>query len=575
MPEERFVRVEAAGGHPWSLRPIVRLLASLPLFLRLLPLCLALMLGASSAPSLFRWYAGELTQASARFRLPVLGMVGFTLRGLVALAVAAVFLRISAWACFELSAIWSLQRVYAKMVRALSRTRTTFYDENPSGRLINRLVRDFEQLRLFGVAVLGETLNALIEIASVGVLSAFAHPAAPLLIVPLLAGFYYIHSQRAPMVDHARSLAAAWTGRVLDRKTDVIEGRDTYRLYGRFGHLLRRLRESFHGYAQASALTFHIETWSNLWVRLAAEIYSLGILVFLAWAIALGRIDAALAGVILSALFGMAGTIGWLDFSTSQVARTVAHTRRVFEFVDLPAEEDEERHLTEPPGGAPRKPGAAFDLVFDRYAMSYRQDSPLIVKDFSLEIPAGSKVALIGRTGGGKTSLLQGLLRLGVWRGGDIRMGGRSIFGMDVDALRRHFGVVPQTPYLFAGTVRSNLDRTGSLTDADLRSALAAAGLDYDLSFPIEEGGQNFSQGERQLLCLARVMAAGRPILLLDEPTSGLDPETDIRIQKILRTAFSGKTVLTIAHRRESLWSCDRVVEIEDGRLVRRETSKS
>jgi ABC-type multidrug transport system fused ATPase/permease subunit len=157
-------------------------------------------------------------------------------------------------------------------------------------------------------------------------------------------------------------------------------------------------------------------------------------------------------------------------------------------------------------------------------------------------------------------------------RAGDIRIDGYSIFDEDQRELRRRFGVVPQSPYLFAGTLRSNLDRTGEIArargEAALEAALEAVGLKLSLDLPIAEGGQNLSLGERQLVCLARVIAAGKKIVLMDEPTSGLDPETDARVNRVLRGALGDATVITIAHRLESLSSYDRVIELSAGRKV-------
>jgi ABC-type multidrug transport system fused ATPase/permease subunit len=152
--------------------------------------------------------------------------------------------------------------------------------------------------------------------------------------------------------------------------------------------------------------------------------------------------------------------------------------------------------------------------------------------------------------------------------GGDIRIGGRSIHSMDIRCVRRLFGVVPQFPYLFSGSLRSNLDRTGILSDPQLKDALQSVGLNYSLEHEVIEGGQNLSLGERQLLCLARVIAADRPVVLMDEPTSGLDPRTDARIHEILQDSLRGKTVLTIAHRRESLGNYDRVIEMQSGKVI-------
>jgi ABC-type multidrug transport system fused ATPase/permease subunit len=141
---------------------------------------------------------------------------------------------------------------------------------------------------------------------------------------------------------------------------------------------------------------------------------------------------------------------------------------------------------------------------------------------------------------------------------------------VDVNCLRAHFGVVPQDPYLFAGTIRFNL--VGDLThvsDDDLKQALATVGLEVDLNARVLEGGKDYSVGERQLLCLARLILLDKQFILMDEPTSSLDRRTDERIQHLLRTVLADKTVITIAHRLESLEHYDLILELSEGKLLR------
>jgi ABC-type multidrug transport system fused ATPase/permease subunit len=323
------------------------------------------------------------------------------------------------------------------------------------------------------------------------------------------------------------------------------------------------MAESFRNYLQASALTAQIEIWASFWVRVSSETFSFGVLLLMTLALSQGRIGATMAGVIISSLFGITGSVAWLDFATSLISKSSPHVRRVFEFVDLPSEEIEESRT--PRTQAISKPQNG-DIQFANYTMSYRRDTPVILCNLNLTLPVGSKTALIGRTGSGKTSLMQALMRMVYVCEGDIRIANRSIYEMDVRELRMLFGVVPQSPYLFAGTIRSNLDRVGTISIEILEKSMKSVGLQFPLDHTVTEGGGNFSVGERQLICLARVIAAGRSIVLMDEPTSGLDPETDARISEILRTALKDKTVLTIAHRPESLGNYDRIIEMQNGR---------
>jgi ABC-type multidrug transport system fused ATPase/permease subunit len=552
--EQRFVKEEAVLRPSGLLALNWRMFRSFPVFLMLLPLSMATIVASSAAPLIFRWYSGQLSSGAAEF----------TLNGLMLITVLATTLRISAWALFEISGMWSSQRIHAEMVRGMSRTRTTFFDENPSGRLINRLVRDYDELRSNAIVFVGDFFNSMVEVLSVSVIAALASPWAALLMAPLLLIFAWVQWNRSAMIDHSRSLTAIATSRVMGRKNDLIEGREIFLLYDKAEHLLHRMAESFRNYLQASALTAQIEIWASFWVRVSSETFSFGVLLLMTLAISQGRIGATMAGVIISSLFGITGSVAWLDFATSLVSKSSPHVRRVFEFVDLPPEEVEERAgartsvISKPQTG---------DIQFANYTMSYRRDTPIILSHLNMTLPAGSKTALIGRTGSGKTSLMQALMRMVYVHEGDIRMANRSIFEMDIRELRKLFGVVPQSPYLFAGSIRSNLDRVGTISTEVLEKSMKSVGLRFSLDQAVTEGGGNFSVGERQLICLARVIAAGRRIVLMDEPTSGLDPETDARISEILRTALKDKTVLTIAHRQESLGNYDRIIEMQNGRV--------
>jgi ATP-binding cassette subfamily C (CFTR/MRP) protein 1 len=152
---------------------------------------------------------------------------------------------------------------------------------------------------------------------------------------------------------------------------------------------------------------------------------------------------------------------------------------------------------------------------------------------------------------------------------GDIVMHGESIFNVPIREYRKRFAMIPQSPYLFEGTLRSNLDPLQEHTDAQLQASLDAVGLKFSLDHRIIEEGKNLSQGERQLVCLARAIAANKSFLILDEATSGLDPETDARILQVLKKEFKNKTVITIAHRLDTIRDHDWVIELAQGELVR------
>jgi ABC-type multidrug transport system fused ATPase/permease subunit len=152
---------------------------------------------------------------------------------------------------------------------------------------------------------------------------------------------------------------------------------------------------------------------------------------------------------------------------------------------------------------------------------------------------------------------------------GDITIGGVSIYALPIDRARRHFAVIPQDPYLFAGSLQSALDPYGRHSEEACTAALSTVALPLSLEYQLQEGGENLSRGERQLMCLARTLLDPAPFIIMDEPTSGIDSISDAQMQQVIRTHLADRTVITIAHRVNTLLDYDLVFEIEDGVLKR------
>lgn len=428
-------------------------------------------------------------------------------------------------------------------------------------------------MRSTGIIFVGDLFNASIEVLSVVLIASFATPFAIIFGIPLFLFFFWVQKFRAKHLDRARSESAVATSFVMSRQTDLIEGRSVFLLYGKTDRLLHRMRGSLDGYLRTSMNVNRIELLSTFLMRFSAEVFSVIVLFYLVFALKNETISVAFAGVIVSSLIGINGSIGWLDFAVGLVTRSAPHVRRVFEYFDLPNEESEEGapfrtsaiHRNLSPGTSPER---NQEIEFKNLSVSYRSDTPVILSGLNLTIRLGEKIALVGRTGSGKTSLMQALLRMVYVHEGEIRIGGESIYSLSPVEVRRKFGVVPQFPYLFEGTIRSSLDRNFENSDQELNEVLRQVGVTSKLTDVVNEGGKNYSLGERQLLCLARVLLAKREIILMDEPTSGLDPVTDARLSALLRTAFQRHTVITIAHRKESLLNYDRVIEMSFGKVI-------
>jgi ABC-type multidrug transport system fused ATPase/permease subunit len=571
-----FVTAEELSAEQNNIKTLYRYISILSLLKKIFVPTMLMIFMAACAPPYFLWFLGEVVacggDTSCQVTHDVLGwelVFPLTISSLVMIALIAMFCRVAAWTMFELSGQWSTQELQAQMMKSISGVRTTFFDENPSGRLINRLLGDYGMLRLEGVMSIGDTTNGLAEVLCVGLLIMVANPTAGLLIIPVVLLYVALQMQLAPMMSHARELRAVKIGEALHRETDLIEGRTIFTLYNKQQNLLQRIHRAFGNSMNIQLFYCKLMSWGMLWMGVISAGYAVVVYTFLVFGLHSGAVSSAIAAVVITAVFNLNNLFFGLSWDMSFLGETASHARRAFFMIDLPHETSQES-LVHEVIESNVDVELVGDIRFDNYSMSYRKDLPAILARLNLVIPFGKKVGIVGRTGAGKTSLMQALFRMVYHQSGDISIGGRSIFSVDVNCLRAHFGVVPQDPYLFAGTVRFNL--VGELThvsDDDLQQALATVGLNIDLDAKVLEGGKDYSVGERQLLCLARLILLNKQFILMDEPTSSLDRRTDERIQLLLHTALADKTVITIAHRLESLEHYDLILELSEGRLLR------
>ncbi|CAM6100625.1 unnamed protein product [Calypogeia fissa] len=460
------------------------------------------------------------------------------------------------------------QAFFLSMLSRIFRAPMSFFDTTPTGRILTRFSNDQSNIDFLIPIVLGVVLGQVSQ--ALGILFVVCQVTWQLilLVVPLAYVFvsyrnYYIATSReltrldsvskAPIVHHfSETISGFVTIRAFQKQNQFCEDN--------FNKVNGNLRMDFHNNAANEWLGFRLEMIGTVVLCVSA-------LLMIAFR---GHLNSDLVGLSLSYGLALNTCLYGVVFMSCQAENKMVSIERVDQYCHIDSEAPPIIPDHRPPPAWP----VSGNLHFQRLELRYRPETPLVLKGITLYIRDGEKVGVVGRTGSGKSTLIQALFRLVEPAGGSIIVDGLDITTIGLKDLRSQFAIIPQEPTLFKGTVRYNLDPLGEYPDSQIWEALAKCQLantvkekEGKLDADVQENGENWSVGQRQLFCLGRALLKHSKILVLDEATASVDAQTDVIIQNTIQSEFRNSTVISIAHRIPTVMDSDKVLVLDAGHV--------
>ncbi|XP_050941915.1 putative ABC transporter C family member 15 isoform X4 [Cucumis melo] len=468
------------------------------------------------------------------------------------------------------------QTLFTNMLRSILRAPMAFFDSTPTGRIINRASTDQSVLDLEMAMRLVWCALAIIQMTGTIVVMSQVAWEVFAIFIPITVACIWFQQYYTPTARELARLSGIQRTPILHHFAESLAGAATIRAFNQEDRFLKtnlgliddHSRPWFHNVSAMEWLSFRLNLLSNFVFG-----FSLVLLVTLPE----GTINPSLAGLAVTYGINLNVLQATVIWNICNAENKIISVERILQYSKIKSEAPLVIENCRPPSNWPQDGTICFKNLQIRYA----NHLPDVLKNISCTFPGRKKVGVVGRTGSGKSTLIQAIFRIVEPREGSIMIDGVDICKIGLHDLRSRLSIIPQDPSMFEGTVRGNLDPLEKYTDQEIWEALDKCQLgalvrakDERLSSSVVENGENWSVGQRQLFCLGRALLKKSSILVLDEATASIDSATDGIIQNIISQEFKDRTVVTIAHRIHTVITSDFVLVLSDGRIAEFDSPK-